>query len=104
LVPGDPANFSPRAHCPLELVWRDLVFPEPGGLGEKTMGQTIGSRAQQVALEQRVTIADRLRVLRWSLAHLTGGAALLITTLGLTWLTAVVLLLDVFGVLPIRDS
>ena len=52
--------------------------------------------------EEKTTITDRFRVLRWSLAHLTGGAALLLGTLALTWLTASVLLLDTFGVLPTR--
>ena len=50
--------------------------------------------------EEKITIGDRFRHLRWSLSHLTGGAALLIGTLALTWLTAMVLLLETFGVLP----
>jgi hypothetical protein len=58
--------------------------------------------AYPAAREEKTTLVDRFRVLRWSVAHLTGGAALLLGTLALTWLTASVLLLDTLGVLPTR--
>jgi hypothetical protein len=63
------------------------------------MAQTIEPSFLRVR-EEKTTIIDRFRSLRWSLAHLSGAAGVLIGTLALTWLAASVLLLETFGVLP----
>ena len=62
------------------------------------MAQSI-EPAYPTVIGENTTIVERFRLLRRSLTHLTGGAALLLGTLALTWLTASVLLLDTLGVI-----